>query len=478
MSLAPASAGPRCATQRASARCVAVFLACLAGAALGCSHGPERAPFVLTDASSVDPEVLELLRQKVDAVRAAPGDAALHGALGLVYSANGLWEGAERSLTNAAELDAANPLWRFYRALALREAGDAAGAKALLVQVARELPSVAGVHQRLGQWCVEEGDLATAKIALERALVLAPDQPDVLIGLANLRIAAEEWQPGLDLAQRALKKDPTLKAARYAAGLALRGLGREKEAAVELASGMGGKLRWIDDPYSAEVRGYRVSYVSQVADATSRMLAGRHAEALPILERVAKKRPNDVDVLGNLAACHQETGNPARAVEILKRALELDPKAFATHLNLADAYLRLQRVEDALPHALKACELAPDLGRAHLMRARALMLRGELEPAYQALRESVKLDANNPTTYVALFEACARLNRVDEARAWCQRSVDLDPTFLPARVNLAHMLIVTGDLAAARVQIDELYRLAPQNERVLAMKRELEARGR
>lgn len=443
-----------------------------------CAKPAGHAPVELTDAASVDPEVLALVRSKVEFVRAAPADARRHGSLGLVYSANDLWSVAQGEFAIAAELEPRNALWRYHRAIALREAGDVEAARALLAGAAAELPNVAGVQQRLGSWALELGDHATAEAALQRALASMPEQPDVLVGLANVRIAREDWAGALEYAQRALKKEPGFKPARYASGLALRGLGRGAEAESELTAGVGSKLRWIEDPLGAEERSYRVNYVAQFADASQRMLAGQHATALPTFERLAKKRPDDVDVLGNLAACLQETGNPTRAVEVLLHALELDPKAFATHLNLSDAYLRLGRVEDGLKHSQRACELAPDLGRAHLARARALMLHGDLEPAYQALRESARLDPNNPTTYVALFEVCTRLKRGGEALAWCRRSVELAPSHVPSRVNLAQGLLSSGDLDGARAQIAELLRLAPQNERVLALKRELEARTR
>ena len=105
-------------------------------------------------------------------------------------------------------------------------------------------------------------------------------------------------------------------------------------------------------------------------------------------------------------------------------------------------------------------------------------MREQHEPAYLALRESARLDATNPMVYVGLFEVCAKLSRTDEARAWCQRAVEVDPMHLPSRVNLAYMRIVTNDLDTARKEVDELLRLAPDNERVLALKRELEARGK
>ncbi|MBI5362934.1 MAG: tetratricopeptide repeat protein [Planctomycetes bacterium] len=443
-----------------------------------CAPKLELAPVVLADTRSIDPEVLELVRVKVEAATRSRGDARAHGVLGLVYSANGLWEAAEGSLANATRLAPDDPWWRVQHAIALREAGDGARAKTELAEVARALPSEAGVQQRLAQWLLEEGDVAGARAGFERALALVPDQPDLLVGLAGAFVAREDWKTGFDLAARALRRDPSAKSAHYQAGLALRGLGRAAEAERELALGLGAKPRWIDDPSSREAREFRVSFVAQVGDATDLMLQGKHALALPILERVLAKRPDDVNVLGNAAACLQETGNPARGLELLKRALVLDDQAFATHLNLVDAYVRLKQLDDAERHAVRSCQLAPELGRAHLARARVLMLKDQFEPAYLALRESARLDANNPTVYVALVEACAKLMRADEARAWCQRAVELDPLHLPSRVNLAYMTLVAGDLDAAKAQVDELVRIAPENERVQALKRELEARGR
>lgn len=432
----------------------------------------------LAETRSIDPEVLELIRQKSELVRSAPRDARAHGTLGLVYSANGLWDVAARSLANAALLEPDDQLWAFYQALALRETGDGGAASALLARVARERTDLPAVQQRLGHWLLDAGDLAGARAAFTRALAGAPDSPELLVGMAGVELALEQWQAAFDLAQRALAKDPSYTPAHYASGQALRGLGRDAEAARELTIGVGAQGRWLDDPLSAEVRTYRVNYVARFADASRLMLAGSYARALPVLERIHAKRPDDVAVLSNLAACYQETGQPARAVELLQRALELDERSFSIHLNLADAYLRLGRPEDAERHADRACALSPELGRAHLTRARVLALRGAFEPAYAALRESVRLDPNNTQVYVALTEVCMRVQRVDEAFAWGSRAVELDPAHLPSRVNLAHICILKRDFAAARRHVDELLRVAPKNERVRALAAELEKSGR
>lgn len=456
------------------ARCLALGIAALACAPSPTPKSAPLEPVALVDTRDLDAEVLELAKRKLEEARRAPQDARAHGALGLVYSANGLWDAAERSLGNAAQLDPAQALWRYYRALALREAGRTEEACVMLEQVARDLPASAAVLQRLGEWRLDRGDTQGARDVLTRVLAQSPDQPELLVAVAGVDLAEERWQAACDACQRALRKDPRDKLAHYRLGLALRGLGRNAEAERELSQGVNATSRWINDPFSAEFASYKVNYVSQLADATRLMLANQHAQALPIVERVHKKRPDDVIVINNLAACLQETGNAARAVELLERAAQLAEREFATYLNLADAYMRLSRLDDAQRAADKAVEIAPALGRAYLTRARVLALRERFEEAYQALTQSIKLEPANASTPLALSEVCSRLKRFDEAGAWAQKALQADPSSVPARMNVVALALRRGALEEAAAHMQELTLLAPRDERVAALRKELE----
>jgi uncharacterized protein HemY len=63
--------------------------------------------------------------------------------------------------------------------------------------------------------------------------------------------------------------------------------------------------------------------------------------------------------------------------------------------------------------------------------------------------------------------------RREEGKSWCQAALDLDPSSLPARVNLARLTLSSGDAEAARVQVKELLRIAPDNPRVQALAAEV-----
>lgn len=436
-------------------------------------------PVALSDTRSLDPEVLELTRRKCDEARRAPANARAHGSLGLAYAANGLWDAAERSFDHAACLEPANALWRYHRALALREAGRAEEAFAMLEQAARELPREPALHQRIGQWQLERGDAPAARASYGRALAsLEPDHPELLVGLASVDLAEERWADAAEKCRRALAKDAGLKLAHHELGRALSALGRVEEAQRELEAGLGAQPRSLRDPLTEELRSYKVNYVNQIAEANRLMGEGKHAEALPIVTRVVAKRPDDLNALNNLATCLQETGDARRALAVLERAQTLDPKDCGVQLNLSDAHLRLGELDAAQRAAERAVELSPELGRAHLARGRALLARGKLDEAYTALSRSLKLEPRNWVALIAISELCLRRKRIDEARGWLARLGEVDPGNVPARANHALLLMQAGSVDEAARHVSELARLAPGDPRVLALQEELRKLGR
>jgi len=442
----------------------------LAGA---CREKPSLDPVSLAQTGAIDPEVLALAQEKSEAVRRDPSNARLHGSLGLVYEANGLHEAAEKSFENAARLDPGEPLWRYHRAISLREVGRTDEATALLRECAAELVSVPAAQHRLGLALLDAGDLPGALAAFRGAQAGNPDQPEVLVGIAAVDLAQGDPSAAVPLLEQVLAADPGYKQAHYLLGLAFRALSRETEAADQLALGLDGQARYLDDPLSAELRTYLVNSVGQFAAASDLFAAGQYAASLALCERILKKQPDDKNVLIKAGAAALELARYDRAFELLNRALALDEAEYRVHTNLAECYLRSQRLDEAMQHADRAIELAPETARARTVRARILANRGRFEEAYVELKQAVQLNARNAMTHVALTEVCAQLGRTDEALTWCRSAVRLDPSYLPARFNLALLTLRSGDVDGAAVMIAELDRMAKDHPRVAFLKDEL-----
>ncbi len=441
-----------------------------------CSKPPALEPALLAETRSLDAEVLALVDQKVAAVRAAPSDAQAHATLGLVYEANGLWDAAEQSFAHAIAIDASQPRWLFPRALALREGGRADEALAALRAAAAQTAEIPGVQQRLGQWLLEGGDPEGARAAFERALSRMPDRPSALTGLAGVELARERWSRRWR-SRGALRGEPGYRPAHYAAGQALLGLGRESEAKGHLASGLNARVRWIEDPLSAEFARYRLTTSALLDDAVAAEGSGNRARAADLYEKLSQRKPEDADLLNNLGANLLELNRLDRAAEVLGKALALAPNSFPVHLNLSDLHVRKQELDLARREADRAVELGGTVGRTHYQRALVLALQKDIEGAYREMKTSVELDARNPRAFVALSEMAASLKRLDEARSWCRKALELDPSQVPTRYNQGMLALRGGDLAEARAALDALEKLAPDHPRTAALRAELAKLG-
>jgi len=454
-------------------RCAPLLLVALAGGLAPACAKPAREPTLLGETRELDAEVLELIERKVAAVRAAPSDGRAHADLALVYEANGLWDASEQSFQKALELDDSKPLWRYHRALALREGGQSEAALAELHAAAEELPRDAGVQQRLGQWLLDGGDAEGASAAFLRALAARPDQPEFLTGLAGIEIARGRFQDALALAKRALKNAPAYRPALYVQGQALAGLGRGEEAKPYLAAGLNAKVTWCPDALTREYLGYRLTTSSLSEEASAAVAEGNYSRAVELFEKLVLRRPEDADMLNNLGANLIELGRLERAAEVLARSLAIAPESFAVHLNLGELYLRQQKLAEARREAARAVELGGTVGRTHFQLARVLMLQKDLEGAHRELKAAIALDARDPRMFLALADTSVRLGRSDEGRGWVRKALELDGNSLQGRLMQGLLAFAAGDVDEARAALAVLEKVAPQDARTTALRDQL-----
>ncbi len=445
---------------------------------VGACTKPSFEPVAPAEGRQLEREIQELIESKLALARADPSDARAHATLGLVYEANELWVESAQCFANAIAIDDSQPVWLFHKSLVLREGGSTEDANAALREAGRRMPTDAAVQQRLGHLLLQLGEVPDARIAFERALAVAPDKPECMAGLAAVENAAGNWNAALDLAQRALSIDPSFQTAAYAAGLALQGLGRDEEARRSLAAGVGAQPRWMWDPLTSEVFAYRLTTTGLLAKANHAFGSGDYASAARIYETLVKRKPKDPEILNNLAACQIELGELDRAEKILEITLRLDAESFAAHLNMAELALKRGDAVNARKHADQAVDQGGGMARARFVRARVMMLQGDLEGADRDLQAAARIDPRNLQCFVLLTEVAIKRNRLDEARAWCRKVLELDASLVAARINLGVLALRAGDVAEARSVLAVLEKQAPSNPRTISLREEIERLGR
>ncbi|MEO0070808.1 MAG: tetratricopeptide repeat protein [candidate division WOR-3 bacterium] len=114
-------------------------------------------------------------------------------------------------------------------------------------------------------------------------------------------------------------------------------------------------------------------------------------EALPLLERLVKRNPNDLELLMRLSVVYQETGKFDKAIATLERAVALAPEFAGLWTTLAGLYLQKGDYPQAVASAERAIRLNRYEEEAYGILADALLYLGKMEDAERMAREQERI---------------------------------------------------------------------------------------
>ncbi|MGM9481729.1 XrtA/PEP-CTERM system TPR-repeat protein PrsT [Roseateles sp. NT4] len=323
--------------------------------------------------------------------------------------------------------------------------GDVAKAAQSAQEASAALPQNADLLERLARTQLASGDKAQAAKTYTRLTVLAPTRAQGWLGLAQLRFLEKDDAGAEREIKRALEAEPASAAAqRLQIQLAAR-QGRVDEALAAL------RERQKKNPQEAfaliaeaEIETNRQRYepaLVALRKAVALRDAGDSPARLFAVLMLAKKRDEAIAFETQWLAAHpQDQSFPAATADVLLARGELEPA-----LTRYEALLK--RSPDALPVINNVAWLRSKTGKPG---ARELAERGlKINPDYAALRD----------TYATVLA-----NEKDFSKAISvQRQLIGDQPDQPSyRLNLAQILIQSGDKPAAKTELYELVKLGPK----------------
>ncbi len=128
--------------------------------------------------------------------------------------------------------------------------------------------------------------------------------------------------------------------------------------------------------------------------------------------------------------------------------------------------LAMERNEEAYQDARKASGLRPDDGEVNLLMTRSARLVGDTTAALAALKKASVTIPSDSHSHLRLSVESLHLNRLEEAESLARVAVALDPQSGQARLQLARVLAMRGNVDAAAKALSA------------AMERSLVTRGR
>jgi tetratricopeptide (TPR) repeat protein len=313
-----------------------------------------------------------------------PRDADAHFRLGVIHHRRADFDLAKERYQAASEYDARDP--RPLNNLALVQ----------LTQGARE----------------------DARVTLEKALSLAPEDPDVLVNLAGL-LADESGRKALPLYDKALSVNPD------------HGPGRLNRAKTRRQFG--------DDAGARE----DLEHLAAIAPAAQ---AGQAFDALGVMSR--------------------EAGRLDEAIALHRQALQRDPTSATARTNLGVALLDLGRAAEALPELEQAVQGAPKSPRAWLAlgvaRTQLSTERPELlYDAKDAYEEAIKLDGDDALAHHNYALCAERFGNFLFAMREYERAIELDPSHWVSYANLARLYFRGGQIEKSFGFIESALEQAP-----------------
>jgi Flp pilus assembly protein TadD len=217
-------------------------------------------------------------------------------------------------------------------------------------------------------------------------------------------------------------------------------------------------------------------YYRLIDVAAEAMNEGRHAEAIPLLERALESSPGDAVVHNSLGSALAATGRLPGAVAQFRKATELSPDYPTAHNNLASALVDSGSLDEAIVEFRKALALNPDFTEAHSGLGGVLARKGRMDEAVPHLLKAVEQMPQDPAARTNLVLALSMAGRAQEAIPHAQQAVALSGGRNPLILDLLGRLYAqAGRLPEAIEATRQALEIATQaNDQPLA--RDLRAR--
>lgn len=306
----------------------------------------------------------------------------------------------------------------------------------------------ANFGDRLADVAQAEGDLVSACESVRHALLLQPSRERkariaVLLAESGRGAEARNWLPDT----------PELASEEIAAGAVSVAAGEGQQAVAHMLRAVTAIA--ADEQIAPE-------WLERLSAGLE--LAGLATDAVPVLIRLARLRPEDPAVRARLAQGLMDAGDAPTAAAHALVVCGMQPASAPARRLLARALRAAGQPGEALPHWAAIPDPEPD---DRLEAARCAMEAGKPEFALQAA-ESL-LQAKGPTAVglALLGRALMAAGRHAEARDRLEAACTADPRDPEAWTALAECQAALGDLQASGVTLAAAVQAAPGNGAVL-----------
>jgi tetratricopeptide (TPR) repeat protein len=316
------------------------------------------------------------------------------------------------------------------QAAELEKAQDLSGAEKIYRQALLIAPDDPEILKALGLVCQEQGKFEESIEVFQRILKRAPLYPGVNSLLGASYYSLNQFDKTIEVTQKELTGNPKDAQARYYLALALTATDRLFEAIQQLES------LAADDPQNLPVlyqlvvdykaatqkAGQRLAKMAPDSEFTHAMKAEvlsddeRLDDAILEFKEVLRKDPAFPGIHFALGQVYWRKKDTEHAMEQLKLALQEDPNQPLAHYYVADMLVDQRNFQEAIPHLKITLSVYPELTRAHLLMGKSYAGTGQAKLALEEYNQALKQDPNYKEVHFQLYELYARLGDKEKSQ--------------------------------------------------------------
>jgi len=425
------------------------------------------------DLTSWTSELGARINQSEIAIRDGENPIAALAELSKLYHANGFYSESSRCYLGLIELEPNNPKWPYRIATLLSGFGRIEEALPHWQKSVSQAPENETALIRLGDAYLKINDLVNADEAYNRTLKENPKNPYAEVGKARIAMAGEEWNEAISH----LKSADSNSNARVGTDLLIsiyERIGNIQEAdSIREKTTTSGLFFDISDPWIHEI--FLYSYdPHRIAVAAGR---AKHAEdfdlAIKLLEHGIEVSPKDGYLRLELGMIHAESNRPREAKTQFETCVEVAPYIEEGWSMLSSLY-RLsgdaQQADRVLIEGIRNCPDSPGL---RLGKARRLNQFGRIEEALAEYEIVFSLYLEDAEPYVEAALLYFKANRTNEGFKALESALEVQPSFLPALVEMTHHKIIAKKKDEAATWLARITKEPGINPRMIADMRRL-----
>lgn len=295
-------------------------------------------------------------------------------------------------------------------------------------------PDESVYHTQLALVRLTAGQGSEAVSDLENAVQMNPDARQATVLLAQVHLANNEFEEAHSIAEQLIAGKADDPVGYHLKGLALSGKGDEADAQAAFEQALG-----VDPGYFPAVQN-----LAQLEIA---------AGDVPAAERryravLADDRRNEGAMIA-LSQLALSAGQRQEAIDWLEQASSLNPESPAAGLRLIDLYVQNGDPIQALATASALEQRLPDDVNVLEALARTQLLAGDAVSATATYTRLATLVPDNAQVFFALGKTQVMAGDTFAARTSYRRALEIDPTLIPAILDLINLEVDSARLQSA-----------------------------